>query len=172
MSLALCDLCCSETESILRRHEYFQCRVLSKRKELGWWMFRRLPGGWRRNFIPTPRQSIDHRGSAEVGVKSLYLRKPKYLQRPKSVYGRYESPWRSEILSILLISTRSNKKNIQDALFLLYSNVRNFFKQKRIMNVPEIPQMAVSGQAIASLEKDHFTWVCYHLLRSHSHHFL
>jgi hypothetical protein len=49
-------------------------------------------------------------------------------------------------------------------MFLLYSNIKNFFKQKKILNVPEIPQMAVSGEAIGSLEKDHFTWVSLLLL--------
>lgn len=59
----------------------------------------------------------------------------------------------------MIILFRSNKKNIQDALFLLYSNIKNFFKQKKIRNVPEIPQMAVQGSALRNLEKDHFTWV-------------
>jgi hypothetical protein len=116
--------------------------------------------GVRKNFIQYARQ-IDQRGSSELGVKTRYLRKPKYLQRPKSMFGRYESPWRSVSPDSLSSDhlRRSNKKNVQDALFLLCSNVKNFFKQKKLLNVPEIPQMAVNADALRTRDKDHFTWV-------------
>lgn len=104
----------------------------------------------RSQFFQLVRLTIDQRGSTELGAKGRYLRKPKYLKkRTKTIDGKYLSPF------------MSSGKNIQDIIFLFYSKMRSFFKQKKISNVPEIPKMLPQFDAIRSVKNHHFTWVCY-----------
>jgi hypothetical protein len=92
--LHLCSAdCCSrpslrpaQPEKNILKGFHFQSQIYSGQK--------RMLRGIRNNFHRYGRQ-IDQRGSSELGVKTRYFRKPKYLQRSKSIFGRYESPWRS-----------------------------------------------------------------------------